>query len=1445
MKNLGKRLFGIIIAAMLCGMVLSADGRICRAAGENPVADGSSTISELPTVDENLTVGEVYSTALEAAYGDTFRSVYENRLAGSPLEAEGMDGVDPATGHLILTRTDLSLDGTGGMDFELARYYDSNEANLGHATVEQVSELRRDTVWIGYTARDGTERELIVSTALLKNHKDALKNLTGTSYRVIKKQHDDVIRPEGGTQRTKTVSNEGHSVYGLAAGWRYDFPWIETVTLTEDGGWGKDPAYLHYGSAGVIRIVTEPDETTKSYHIKGLEGYGYQDIKLEDFGQTVDGIPCKYLLRDKTGRRTYFNADGVIVLQKDAHGNTITYTYTDKIHFSKITDSVGREIRFHYKEEDGEKVITSVTVQGKDIKGGVPEQTVTYETEERSYTPLYGDRLHGATLTSATVDGSKETYSYKTAERLVNTAGAGAASHRISTDQSYLLEKATADGSETCYEYRACSLRGTRKDGAGQDRDVVTEQFYVTREYEKDTKTGKQSDGVKYDYFQKKGGDSLRSYDDFREREGEDGEIYEAWQYGNSGLRAVTVVSSFNPNKYKTNKKYYDYTYKKEKIDPDTLHLKKDTRKNVTLYIYNENKLLTEGVRYGSEKEETLYTYDKDGKGSLAVLEAEKTYGKKGNRVLISKQGYTYDAYRNLLTSKSPKAYLAKNKGKEHLYTTTYTYHGTDQGYQAGDKAFVCPLVTQESYSGAGTRVRMVSSLAANGTDYASIAEQMSINGGAYKTITKTDFRYDAHGNEIQGKVYPSYSTDGEKEVIQNDYSYNSLGQQARKTVTITSAKRPQDNRTYTEEETTYDSFGNELSCTDENGLVSKTSYDPETGEETETIRAVGTEYESKEKEYQSADGLKTMTVDAYGRVSITIQDGFGNTILSKDEAAGTWTESIYEYGSTDGEDTGDEEDSDIEKEETARLIEERTYAFTPDEKRFLINEDGETVPNYHITGKGKKILSGSKHFYDNFGNETGSASFQSGELDAAHCTAWGFSKCESEVTGEGDGAQTISISFSKTLDPAEYQPEADPDHYYDQFNGAVLSETITKTITDAGGNTLSQTTTTIRGKNRKETTTTYESDDFGRTVKEQTVTRKQQDGTWLPAYETQVLSTYDENGSVSQTETKSRKEGEAQWLTQTIKTDYDEQGQVIKEYTPRGIQENAATNYEYDILGRMVQSEIPQKKENGSIRYQKTTTEYDKTGNVTEKSEQTDGDRTAKTEYTYDERNNLVMVKSSLEDGNAQYVQYVYDPEGNKVRQYTGMTAPLTIAVTEVEDAAEDADTFSYAGKTWQITVSGKKKTDTIRETKYEYDGKNQLTAYTDPEGRRETYTYDENSNLTKTVDKNGNILKNTYDYQNRLTEMVAKEKKTGKETTHTCTYNAYGETASQDGTTYLYDDADGQLTKETTKLTKNKQVVKDYTYDSAGNKTAFAVTVGGDTKLSQWTIVKIVDTF
>ena len=79
MGKIKKMITGAAVTTFLCGMVVFVSSNTCLAAGES------------------------YNTATEAAYGDTFRSVYENRLAVSPLEAEKIDGVDTAIGHLMLS----------------------------------------------------------------------------------------------------------------------------------------------------------------------------------------------------------------------------------------------------------------------------------------------------------------------------------------------------------------------------------------------------------------------------------------------------------------------------------------------------------------------------------------------------------------------------------------------------------------------------------------------------------------------------------------------------------------------------------------------------------------------------------------------------------------------------------------------------------------------------------------------------------------------------------------------------------------------------------------------------------------------------------------------------------------------------------------------------------------------------------------------------------------------------------------------------------------------------------------------------------------------------------------------------------------------------------------------------------------------------------------------
>lgn len=1366
--------------------------------------------------------GETYQTALEKSYGDTFRSVYENRLAGSPLETEEIDGVDPATGHLILNRTDLSLEGNGGMDFELNRYYDSNEANLGHATVEHVSELEVDTVWVNYTAEDGSQRSIVVNAAILSKHKNALKDLLvtyqkGEGHRGVSHNGEkDIVK---NTQRTKIVSGEGHNVYGLASGWRFDFPWIETATLTEKEGWGKIPAYLHYGSAGVINIQSEENSSTKSYAITGLEGYEYQDIKLEDFDQAVDGIPCRYVLRDKTGLRSYFNADGVIVLQKDAHDNTITFTYRDGIYFDTITDSVGRKIVFHYDNVgSGIKALSSVTVQGTSIAGGVSQKTIRYQTEKQSYTPLHGEKLTGLTLTSATVDGSKETYSYKTVERLVSTAGEGVASQRVSTNQSYLLNKVSADGGEQHYEYRACPLRGQNDTGAGKVRDVVTEQFYVTREYVRDSKTGKRSGGQKYDYFQKQG-DSLISYADFEENKNE------VWQYGRSGLQTVTVVSSFNANKYKANGKYDDYKYKKSNINGKTLRLKKNTTKSVSLYIYNENKMLQEEVSYGKIKEETYHQYDQGGRGSLVTEETDKSYGKSGKAV-TRKRGYTYDPYRNVCTEKDPKAYLAKYKDKSHFFTTVYTYHGTSGGYPSdcSKSAVLNQISTQEHYLNARTKMKTETFRNPAGTNVIRTTESICRDGASDRVRTVTESTYDKAGN-VTGEIeYPLYGTSGKKESIRYEYAYNALGQQTKTTKTTQSEKYPGQNGTIVLEETTYDSFGNELSSVNEKGMKTTYRYHEETGEEAGSVTAVGTAQESHDDTYTSEDSLKTMTLDSYERCTVQIQDGLGNTMIEKDEKAGTWTESEYEYRDEGGETDEDAEESDSETQ--GLLVEERTYAFDPTEEKVIVRSTGEKEYNYDIAGRGKEILSGKRYVYDEDGEQIGSAEFSGGAIDAAHCAAWSFTKTETEV----EEGRTIHTSWTKELNPAAYQEEVNREHYYTQFDSHILKETITETITDEEGNQIASYETIIGGKDRQEKETSFEVDDFGKETAETTVTKRFVNGKQLPEKISRTEYTYDDLGNVIQTIQKEKKDKESDWESQITKEEYNELGHKVASYDPKGAEEGYATQYEYDLEGKLIKTSYPMEKKDGEIVTQIVENEYDMSGTLIRTREQQTENTYAETYYSYDIMGNLTLVKNALDEDRALYAQYVYDNDGNKIRQFTGLTKPLTLSLKP----GKGENSYEFMGKTYHLDISGKAKKDPCHETKYTYNKRNQLTKQTNPEGDTESYRYDVYGNLIETTDYKKNVTKNRYDFQNRLVKTEAADQDTKKTVEHTWEYDEAGHVRRTDNTDYTCDPLSGQITKERTVISK-KSVEKTYEYDSSENMLNFTIKIDGNKKLAQ----------
>ncbi len=1336
-----------------------------------------------------------YETAKTALYTESYHRIAMDFVQGSPLEAETEDGVDPSNGKLTLLREDLHMQGMAGMDFSLTRYYDSKKANIGKAIAEEKKDFEMDTVRIAFPVSGNKKHEIVVNTAIYKKHANALKDMF-VSY---EKSGDGKYTTEAETQQTKLISGNPYNVYGISTGWAFDFPWIETKTIGSDTD--EIPTYLHYGSLGTMRIATDNKNA-----ITGFENYAYQDIKLEDFNQTTDGVACRYLLRDKRGLRTYFNSDGVVVMQKDNHDNTIRFTYRNKIYFDTITDSVGRKVKFSYKEsQHGLLLLQNVKVEGQKVAGGVSKKTITYNSSETSYRSIRGDQLYGSRLNSAVVEGTKETYTYQTVESLVNTAGAGVASQRAMTNESYLIQGAEEEGCIRRYEYRAGAIRSASSD-AKQERDVVTQHYYVTREYDQSRKNAKKkANGFKYDYFQKqtdrKNNTKLVSYEDL------DDEKHEMQTYGTDKLQCMTLVSTYNPNKKQKAKKFADYVYTKEDINISTLQLKKKPKKSTMVYVYDTNRLPLEVTTEGKKKTKTEYSYDRDGAGSLIMYKTLKNYGtKRTGNPQTTKEGYTYDSYRNVLTSREPKAFKKKYKGKEKFFTTIYTYHGN--GYPAADKGYVLnQKKTIETYENENTKCKEEYFLSTNQIDMGKMCESISRNNGAYCLLSVREIVYDKKGNVIKTKYYPDFGTEGAGNVIENKSQYNELGQMTKREISRTSEKNPQQNQSYVEQETVCDSFGNIMSVKDQKGLCSVYTYDEERNEVSTDVSAKGTIYETKLQSVQTEDNLKSMNLDMYGRCTVTISDDFGNVIISKDEKAGTWTEYDYVYGE-------EEEESSVE----SQLVEERTYSFEPEGEKVITNDNGDKEYNYNIKGRGKEILSGTRYIYDEDNEEIVTAEFSGGAIDADHCISWTMTKTEEEINE--DGSSTLTFR-EKEINPKYYQQSIDESNYYNQFDTYMLSETVTETVTDEEGNEISVITTETVDESRKRDEITAIYDEFGNMICQTETVQVTEKGKKKNRSEIVSSYTYDYHGNVTRKEEKSRKDTNEPWETTTTKAVYDEHGRVVESYDPNGVIENYATKYIYDISGQLIKEMIPVNKEGDAITYQINTIEYDEAGNITAEESQYSGDVVQRTEYTYDIMDHLVQVKEMVDKKSSVYVQYMYDHEGNRIRQFSGLTKPLTLNLKE----GKGDNGYTYMGHHYYVEVSGKAKRDSYSETKYNYNKRNELISYVDPEGNEESYGYDVYGNLVVVTDRNGNKIKQNYDFQNRLISEQAEEKETKKQTVHTYEYDEYGNAKKIDNREFTYNVLDGQMKTESIRGDKHKTIKKSYQYDSDGETTKFSV--------------------
>lgn len=329
---------------------------------------------------------------------------------------------------------------------------------------------------------------------------------------------------------------------------------------------------------------------------------------------------------------------------------------------------------------------------------------------------------------------------------------------------------------------------------------------------------------------------------------------------------------------------------------------------------------------------------------------------------------------------------------------------------------------------------------------------------------------------------------------------------------------------------------------------------------------------------------------------------------------------------------------------------------------------------------------------------------------------------------------------------------------------------------------------------------------------------------------------TYDYLGNMI--ELKSSRHIDENWIEEyTVKNDYDYAGRITKTYNIFGddiateydslgrkikvtdIKGNMAavpysTEYQYDNAGRLILEKTPFEQEESILYYSETKHGYDRNGNQIKTeikaNKSTEADLWDKKAYEYDTRNRLITVITYDSNQPENYTQYYYDSVGNQLRMYTGLSSPLTII---------GLDNVSGADTDYSVN-------------KYEYDSFNRIVKFTDALNQDTTYEYDLNGNLIKEVDRNQSELYYAYDGHNRLIEKWVINKDSSKNTAISYKYTLTGQKKSMQGgqlnTTYKYDEL-GRLVEQKS----NNSVVKQYTYDVAGNKKSMVTKVNGITNL------------
>jgi RHS repeat-associated protein len=721
---------------------------------------------------------------------------------------------------------------------------------------------------------------------------------------------------------------------------------------------------------------------------------------------------------------------------------------------------------------------------------------------------------------------------------------------------------------------------------------------------------------------------------------------------------------------------------------------------------------------------------------------------------------YTRDAFGNLLTSTDPRGASdwTSNSPGDPTYTTTYTYDGLNRLSTSTTPA----APTQDGVAPDGD----LSGTSINGYDtFGDLTQTEDARGNI------TTYKYDTNGRKTEVD-YPAYTTPGGTQVQASEHW-------------------------------TYDTAGNVLTHTAENGQV--TSY----------------KYDLRNRKYKQTD--PPIQTGAAAGVSTWVYDDNSN-VKSTTSATGAqilyWYDSLNQLSAIDRYDrrpTPTDNSTTVERDDFGDIVHEVDG-----------DDNGQVVSNYTYDAAGEMLTSsssglGTTHYaYDVDGNVTKvtdplgraiATTYDAAErqIGTQELAPNGTVTATTNYTNDLDGNVTSVTDPDGNAWTATYDARGQLDTLTDpapkSATGASLPAPVTQFGYDLNGNR-----TEVNDADNHPTYTTYNSWDLPETVIQPATTAhpNASDRSWTTTYNAdQQPTTETEPGGVS------------------ISLTYDNLGDLTGE---TGTGSNAVTkarSMTYDADQRLT-----------SIDGGRTTFYYNDRGDIIDTYIDNYDDGAASFTTTY---NSTDEPLTSEQPGNYyQEVDYTYlngelnnatsDQTGDK-RHYTYDTAGELTGTTDTNattGVAVGASTFTYndaAQLSSQTSTDAAGATIAAQTYAYDPDGNltNQTTTGTLADPHQQTYTYDADDRLIRTADLTNHTGSDySWDSAGNRTSVSTW---TGSGTpatvtgTTTATYDQRNElltTSGPTGTTSRSWSAQGTLTGITTTPTAGSPTTETRRYDA-----------------------------